>query len=69
MRDMEAVRLLYVAATRARDHLVVSMYRSERGQPPAGTIAGLLEGRMIDLWRPLTDLPDFNAERAQSDRC
>ena len=60
MSQAEAVRLLYVAATRARDHLVVSMYRSERGQSPAGTIAGLLEGRG-DLWRPLTDLPDFNA--------
>ena len=59
MRDAEAVRLLYVAATRARDHLVVSMYRSERGQSPAGTIAGLLEGR-DDLWRPLTDLADFS---------
>ena len=46
MSHAEAVRLLYVAATRARDHLVVSMYRSEKGQSPAGTIAGLLEGRM-----------------------
>ena len=57
MQDAEAVRLLYVAATRARDHLVVSMYRSEKGGSPAGTIAGLLEGR-DDLWRPLTDLAD-----------
>ena len=59
MRDMEAVRLLYVAATRARDHLVVSMYRSERGQPPAGTIAGLLKG-YDHLWCPLTDLTDLS---------
>ena len=59
MRDAEAVRLLYVAATRARDHLVVSMYRPERRGSPAGTIAGLLEGR-DDLWRPLTNLADFS---------
>ena len=60
MQGAEAVRLLYVAATRARDHLVVSMYRPERRQSPASTIANVLEGH-DDLWRPLTDLPDFNA--------
>ena len=59
MRDAEAVRLLYVAATRARDHLVVSMYRPEKRQSPASTIANLLEGSG-DLWRPLTDLADFS---------
>ena len=59
MQDAEAVRLLYVAATRARDHLVVSVYRSERGASPASTIAGLLEGR-DDLWRPLADLSDLD---------
>ena len=59
MGDAEAVRLLYVAATRARDHLVVSMYRPERRGSPAGTIAGLLKGR-DDLWRPLTNLADFS---------
>ena len=59
MGDAEAIRLLYVAATRARDHLVVSMYRSERGGSPASTIAGLLEGR-DDLWHPLAALSDLS---------
>ena len=59
MGDAEAVRLLYVAATRARDHLVVSMYRPEKRQSPASTIANVLEGHG-DLWRPLTDLADFS---------
>lgn len=31
MGDLERTRLLYVAATRARDHLVVSLHRSPRG--------------------------------------
>ena len=30
----ERVRLLYVAATRAKDHLVVSLHRAERRSPP-----------------------------------
>jgi ATP-dependent helicase/nuclease subunit A len=42
MDDLERLRLLYVGATRARDHLVVSLHRS-LGQPrqaPASLIAG-----------------------------
>jgi ATP-dependent helicase/nuclease subunit A len=40
----EAVRLLYVAATRARDHLVVSLYRKAGGgASPASRLAELLE--------------------------
>ena len=48
----EHVRLLYVAATRARDHLVLSMFRGASGkiQTDAGEIAEILEGR-DDLWR------------------
>ena len=30
----ERIRLLYVACTRARDHLVVSLHRKERRKPP-----------------------------------
>ena len=33
--DEERVRLFYVAATRARDHLVVSLYRNKRGKSSA----------------------------------
>ena len=67
MRDAEAVRLLYVAATRARDHLVVSMYRPERRGSPSGTIAELLEGR-DDLWRPIDQPGRFQYTRTRS-RC
>ncbi|HSS10051.1 MAG TPA: 3'-5' exonuclease, partial [Acidimicrobiales bacterium] len=54
----ERIRLLYVACTRARDHLVVSLHRKRRtsaGKPTARTNAELL----IDGMGPLLDqLPD-----------
>ena len=54
LEEDEGTRLLYVAATRARDHLVLSMYRSDaRGEKTAaGKIAGILEGR-DSLWEPV----------------
>lgn len=54
----ERIRLLYVATTRARDHLVVSLHRVERASspPPARrTNAELLVDGMGDA---LADLPD-----------
>ena len=42
MSDLEKRRLLYVATTRAKDHLVVSMHRSANGGN--GTLAHLLAG-------------------------
>ena len=48
----EEARLLYVAATRARDHLVVSMYRTARDSL-AAQIAGYLEDT-CGLWRQFT---------------
>ena len=36
MDSSERIRLLYVACTRARDHLVVSLHRRNRQAPPAG---------------------------------
>ena len=48
----EQVRLLYVASTRARDHLVLSMYRTERGRSTdAAKIAEILDGAE-NLWEP-----------------
>ena len=48
--DEEFVRLLYVAATRARDHLIVSRYRdSKDNNSAAARIAGFLQGA-DDLW-------------------
>jgi ATP-dependent exoDNAse (exonuclease V) beta subunit len=40
MDHHERLRLLYVAATRARDHLIVSVHRKD-GAPPGGTAAQL----------------------------
>ena len=50
--DDERVRLLYVAATRARDHLVLSLYRRSKGQKTdAHKIAEILDGA-DNLWEP-----------------
>ncbi len=52
----EEARLLYVAATRARDHLVVSVHHRAADKCPA---AGVLElaGDVPDLWR-VANVPD-----------
>ena len=50
--DEEFVRLMYVAATRARDHLIISLYRSAKSAKSAGAqIGGYLEGA-DHLWQP-----------------
>ena len=54
MLEDEHVRLLYVAATRAMDHLVLSMYRPLRGQSDASYIADHFEEH-DEMWRRLTD--------------
>jgi ATP-dependent helicase/nuclease subunit A len=54
----ERIRLLYVACTRARDHLVVSLHRCERGKPSAAagrTSAELLVEGMGDVLEALPD--------------
>ncbi|MCH8109535.1 MAG: UvrD-helicase domain-containing protein, partial [Chloroflexi bacterium] len=58
MEEAEFVRLLYVATTRARDHLVLSMYRTERDSATAAaTIAGFLDGE-DGLWEPAPELSE-----------
>ena len=55
--DAERIRLLYVATTRARDHLVVSVHRGERA---TGSLAARLRGLCLehpDRWRQLTPSP------------
>jgi len=56
----EDVRLMYVATTRARDHLVVSMYRQTKDKSSrAAAIAGYM-GDSPQLWQPVplaTDIP------------
>ncbi len=54
----ERMRLLYVACTRAKDHLVVSLHRKKRGTDPAPskrTNAELLVDGMGELLRELPD--------------
>ena len=66
----ERVRLLYVATTRARDHLVVSLHRATRKNPPSSaanrTNAELLVDGMGDRLAGLADGPgeDMAGERA-----
>ena len=51
----ESVRLAYVAATRARDHLVVSLFHSKNNKScAAATISGFMEGS-DDYWREILD--------------
>ena len=65
----ETVRLLYVAATRAKDHLVVNMYHSERGNSSAKQIAALLDSAdAATLWESLNPPPIPAAAAAPSDR-
>ena len=47
---LEDVRLMYVAATRARDHLLISRHRGKTGKPLAAEVERHLEGHE-DLWR------------------
>ncbi|MDP6821705.1 MAG: UvrD-helicase domain-containing protein [Dehalococcoidia bacterium] len=53
---MENVRLMYVAATRARDHLIVSTYRKDNDRSsPAALIAGYSEDAR-ETWSPIAAL-------------
>ena len=56
LADDEFVRLMYVAATRARDHLVVSMHRKVGEEKSAAArIAQHIDGR-ADLWEQVAQL-------------
>ena len=53
MTTEEHIRLMYVATTRARDHLVLSMRRPAKGaKTTAASIAEYMES-CDDLWRPV----------------
>ena len=61
MSEAEAVRLMYVATTRARDHLVLSLRRPERGG--ASSLAGRISAHLENapgLWERIE--PDVTAE-------
>lgn len=63
MEDDEHVRLLYVATTRARDHLVLSMYRpdSRNSRMDSTKITELLEDH-DDLWEVVKLQPQYRAQ-------
>ncbi|MDQ2727080.1 MAG: UvrD-helicase domain-containing protein [Actinomycetota bacterium] len=54
----ERIRLLYVACTRARDHLVVSLYRKERKTAPAAVTRTNAELLIDGMGATVDDLPD-----------
>ena len=60
MQEAERVRMLYVALTRARDHLVVGLFRAAKGETTdAAALDERLRGRpdvdVVDLeWQPAT---------------
>ena len=58
MSEAEQVRLMYVAATRARDHLVLSLRRTGKDSEntAAGAISALLEDTP-ELWEPVVLVP------------
>ena len=67
MTAAEHVRLMYVAATRARDHLVVSL-RRQSGPKAGNSAAAVISGRMAEcpeLWKQVVLFP--RAEPASPD--
>jgi ATP-dependent helicase/nuclease subunit A len=48
----EGHRLLYVAATRARDHLVVGLHHTERGTTPARQLWKVCQDSAAGWWNP-----------------
>ncbi len=51
--ELESTRVLYVAATRARDHLMVSRYRQERDKKSIATRFEEFVGPSNSLWSPI----------------
>jgi ATP-dependent helicase/nuclease subunit A len=68
MSHDERVRLLYVAATRARDHLVMSLHRRSRSQP-ATSSARLSNAELVveALASDVDVLPDASADASPAD--
>jgi ATP-dependent helicase/nuclease subunit A len=60
MEEQEHIRLLYVAGTRARDHLVLSLYRGEKSEKSP---AALIERRLAELPAGCHDLDPLLGQR------
>jgi ATP-dependent helicase/nuclease subunit A len=54
----ERIRLLYVACTRARDHLIVSLHRKARAKPPSPKLRTNAELMLDGMGDVVGDLPD-----------
>jgi ATP-dependent exoDNAse (exonuclease V) beta subunit len=57
MEESEQIRLLYVAATRARDHLIVSLHHAERARDSHAARLAAVCADHPRLWRRLADPP------------
>jgi ATP-dependent exoDNAse (exonuclease V) beta subunit len=69
MDELERRRLLYVAATRARDHLVVSLHRKDAGTPTNASILAAAGAATAPNAEPFTRSPDRRIALAtESDR-
>ena len=69
MEVAERVRLLYVAATRARDHLVLSLRRSAKSGGESASAAHQIAERMAGhpgLWREIEAVPPAAEGRPES---
>jgi ATP-dependent exoDNAse (exonuclease V) beta subunit len=53
LREAELLRVLYVAGTRAREHLVLSLFRNAKDSCHAAHIQGVLDGQSALGWRSL----------------
>ncbi|MCX8250249.1 MAG: UvrD-helicase domain-containing protein [Dehalococcoidia bacterium] len=56
--DMENVRLMYVAATRAKDHLVVSTYRKVNDKTSSAAVFAELSEDVPQMWSPVIPVPE-----------
>jgi ATP-dependent helicase/nuclease subunit A len=54
----ERIRLMYVACTRARDHLIVSLHRKARAKPPSPRLRTNAELMLDGMGDVVDDLPD-----------
>lgn len=55
---MENVRLMYVAATRAKDHLIVSTYRKDNDRSSLAAVMAELSEDAPQIWSPVAPIPE-----------
>ena len=55
---MENVRLMYVAATRAKDHLIVSTYRKDNDKSSPAAVFAELSEDAPHMWSPIIPVPE-----------